>query len=46
MATKEQPARKSSVEIYVPSKCRCGKLLPEEIRDQELKEVKSSMTTG
>ena len=33
------------VEIYVPTECRCGKLLPEEIRDQALEEVKSSMGT-
>ena len=34
-----------SFEIVVPTECRCGKLLPEEIRDQVLEEVKSSMGT-
>ncbi len=34
-----------SVEIYVPTECRCGKPLPEDIRDNALEEVKSSMGT-
>jgi adenine-specific DNA-methyltransferase len=32
-----------SVEIYVPTQCRCGKPLPEDIRAEVLEEVKASM---
>ncbi|MDA7649491.1 hypothetical protein N8580_04060, partial [Akkermansiaceae bacterium] len=32
-----------SVEIYVPTQCRCGKMLPEDIRAEVLDEVKLSM---
>ena len=42
MATKEKPAE-HCVEIYVRTECRCGKLLPEDIRAEVLEDVKSTM---
>jgi len=33
-----------SLEIYVPSQCRCGKLLPEAARADVLEEVKTTMS--
>ena len=42
MATKEQLAE-HCVEIFVPTECRCGKLLPEDIRAEVLEDVKSTM---
>ncbi len=33
----------SSVEIYVPTQCRCGKPLPEDIRAEVFEEVKNKM---
>lgn len=32
-----------NIEIYVPSQCRCGKPLPEDIRAEALEDVKSTM---
>ena len=44
MATKKEPTQLDhSIEIYVPTQCRCGELLPEDIRAEILEEVKSSM---
>lgn len=46
MAEKAEPTELDHrVEIYVPTECRCGSLLPEDVRDEALEEVKSSMCT-
>ena len=31
------------VEIYVPTQCRCGNSLPEDVRAEALEEVKAKM---
>lgn len=33
------------VEIYIPTECRCGKLLPSDVREEVLNEVRSSFNS-